>query len=288
MLVLTRIRSWIPLYEITSPKSKWSRRWSFLILFLDATYSAFLLAIIAGFELSDVRGWAAYVDLVTGKQISPESLFGTQTWAGYVHQHLWSSKRDNEWIIQVFPLPPWIGCLPGLAEYKVYGVAVVRHYLQTGWPTASTDTSVFACSYSGQDYLQRILMLSFETFLLLDSHTCQKWYHLKIVASYLKLHLLAGISGALFLYDLLWGFRTGFVASNKSDLRTKTIMAQGMIAWCYIKSFIFWVDLASSTAFIAQVGALGRDLQGFAIWHRSYGLFFHAFFKVESKASWAG
>ena len=52
-----------------SPLTRLYKSWSTLILMLDLVYTAFLVPILVGFEVSDVDfGWGCLVNLIAGMQ----------------------------------------------------------------------------------------------------------------------------------------------------------------------------------------------------------------------------
>ena len=52
---------------LVSPVHRWYRGWTTIIVLLDSTYTAFLVPILVGFQISDVTWtWGAYVDLAAG------------------------------------------------------------------------------------------------------------------------------------------------------------------------------------------------------------------------------
>jgi hypothetical protein len=57
-----------------SPLTTAYKTWSSLILLLDLTYTAFLIPVLVGFEISDVDfGWGCLVNLIAGACWHPSS-----------------------------------------------------------------------------------------------------------------------------------------------------------------------------------------------------------------------
>lgn len=52
---------------LLTPLARWYGWWSNFILLLDATYTAFIVPILVGFQVSDVNlSWGCYIDLFAG------------------------------------------------------------------------------------------------------------------------------------------------------------------------------------------------------------------------------
>ena len=75
---------------LISPVKPWYRLWSTVIVLLDSTYTAFLVPILVGFQVSDVSWtWGAYIDLIAGACLTFVSRpFRDQTRGYPAGQHL--------------------------------------------------------------------------------------------------------------------------------------------------------------------------------------------------------
>ena len=67
--IICRYRRSVFGLPLGSPLTRLYKSWSTLILMLDLVYTAFLVPILVGFEVSDVDfGWGCLVNLIAGMQ----------------------------------------------------------------------------------------------------------------------------------------------------------------------------------------------------------------------------